>query len=101
MRATIAALSGPLAEQRAGLCCGDAGVLVALDTGGRSEPSAAVAAGPVRDRLIAQVAGETPMSFVPGCSHHGANLFLGRAGIGYALLHGIAPDQVPNVLLVE
>jgi type 2 lantibiotic biosynthesis protein LanM len=91
-------------EDRHGLCCGVAGVAVAADELCRRFPESGIARQVferARDALLAAATGAAPVTFIPGCSMHGASLFMGRSGLGWALCRIADPARVPNLLLVD
>ena len=99
--ATVAALRDPV-EARSGLCCGQSGSLVAVHGAARRGiDGAAQIEGALTAALIDQATGRHPYRFVPPSTFCGSSLFMGRAGVGYALARVSAPDRVPNVLTVE
>ena len=100
--ASLEALSEPLAENRAGLCCGDAGLLMALTHAANtiSLPAVTEFGATYQSRLVELAAGSAPISIVPGYAHHGACLHMGLGGLAYALAHRCEPSTIPNLLFV-
>lgn len=100
LRATVDAVVEPH-ECRSGLCCGRAGTLVAADEASRhGVPGAAELAASLRSQLIAEAEGAAPSCFVPPLSFAGSSLFMGRAGVAYALARVADPERIPNVLTI-